>query len=59
MFNQRCDVIGGQVGMQFQIGGRCGWGGVWQFVYDAYRPAILEVNLVRLGADGNWQLSVH
>ena len=25
-----CDMIGGQVGMQFQIGSKCGWG--WNLV---------------------------
>ena len=46
-------MIGRQVDMQFQIGGECGRGGIWQFVFDANRPVILKVNLVRLGMDGN------
>ena len=29
-------------------------GGIWQFVYDANRPAILKGNQVRLGVDGDW-----
>ena len=28
--------------------------GVWQFVYDTNRPAILKWNLMGLGMDGNW-----
>ena len=28
--------------------------GVWQFVYDTNRPALLERDLVGLGVNGNW-----
>ena len=41
-----CDVSGGQVGMQFKIGGECGQG--WKLA------AILKGNPVRLGVDDNW-----
>ena len=50
----RCVMIGGQVGMQFQIGGRCGQGGIWKFVYDTDRPAFMERDLMGLCVDGNW-----
>ena len=50
---QECDVTGGHVGLEFQIGGKYGRGGIWQFVYDTNRPAILKGNQVRLGVDGN------
>ena len=51
-------MIGGRVGVLFQIGGEYGWGGVWQFVYDTNRPAFLERDLVGLCVNDNWQMSV-
>ena len=30
------------------------WGGIWQFLYDTNRPAILKGDLVKLGVYGNW-----
>ena len=44
--------------MLFQIGCKCGLGGIWQFMYDTNKPAILEEDLVRLCVDGNWQILV-
>ena len=46
-------MIGGRVGMHFQIGSKCGWGGIWQFVYDTNRPAFLEGNWLGLCVNGN------
>ena len=51
---QGCDLIGGRVGIQFQTGGKCDRGGVWQFVYDSYRPTILKGDLVGLCVNGSW-----
>ena len=47
-------MIGGRVDMRFQIGGECGQGGVWQFVYDTYRPAILEGAVVGMCVNDKW-----
>ena len=47
--------IGGQVGMQFQIGGRCGLG--WSLAslcMTLDRPAFLERHPVGLSVDSNW-----
>ena len=44
--------------MRFQIGGKCGQGGIRQFVYDTDRLAFLERNQVALCVNGNWQVWV-
>ena len=46
-------MIGGQVGILFQTGGKCGKGVVWQFVNDTNGPAFLERDLVGLGVNSN------
>ena len=51
-------MIGEPVGMLFQIGSKCGQGGVWQFVYDTNKPTFLEGDLVGLCVNGNWQIWV-
>ena len=33
-------------------------GRIWQFVYDTNRPALLEMDLVGLGVNSNWQVWV-
>ena len=48
----------GKVGIQFKICGECGRRGIWQFVFDDNRPAILKKNLVRLGVHGYRQIWV-
>ena len=40
------------VDLPFDIGGGHGRGGIWEFVDDMDRPAILERELVGLGVDG-------
>ena len=51
-------MIGGRVGILFQIDDKCGRGEVWLFVYDINRPAFMERDLVGLCMNGNWQVWV-
>ena len=51
-------MTGGQVGMLFQTGSKCGQGWSWQFLYETNSPAFLERDLVGLCVIGNWQVWV-
>ena len=44
--------------MLFQTGGEYGQGVIWQFMYDTNRPAFLEMDLVGLCVNDNWQIRV-
>ena len=52
-FNQEHVVIGGQVGMQFQICNEYGQEWSQKLVYDMDRPAVIKRDLVRLCVNGN------
>ena len=48
-----------QVGMPFQMGGKHGWDGVREFVYDVDGPAILRKELEGFGVDRYQWVGVH